>query len=113
MLILGAGGDNQAHVTRPRTAQPSLPQEPSQGVKRVNSQLETITEKVQEEGAFAKSQGFKAGGFDIEASHSFSMRNFGKEKPSVQFLESIKAEGDGGKESAMSNYSRIRDESAH
>ena len=55
-----------------------------------------------------------AGHFDIEASHSFSLRNYGKEKMSAQFMESLKGETDGipgGKESALSNYSRIQAES--
>lgn len=57
------------------------------------------------------SQAVHAGGFDIEASHSFSLRNYGKEKMSAQFIESFRGgmEGgpDAGKESAMSNYSKI------
>ena len=44
VLTLGAGGDNQAHVTRPRTAKPGAVSV-SNTLKRVNSQLETITEK--------------------------------------------------------------------
>jgi len=44
VLTLGAGGDNQAHVTRPRTAKPGAVNV-SNTLKRVNSQLETITEK--------------------------------------------------------------------
>ena len=44
VLTLGAGGDNQSHVTRPQTAKPA--NLPSQGtLKRIDSHLETITEK--------------------------------------------------------------------
>ena len=58
------------------------------------------------------SQGQHAGGFDIEASHSFSLRNYNKEKLSHPYLESMRgAEGDGGKESALSNYSKMQAES--
>ena len=78
-------------------------------MKRVNSQLETINEKQPvEEGVAAMSQGLQAGAFDIEASHSFSLRNYGKEK--MLMMESLKNgydAVDGGKESAMSNYSKI------
>ena len=56
----------------------------------------------------AQSHGFHVQGFDIEASHSFSLRNYGKEKMSAQqLMESLKAAEDGGKESALSNYSKI------
>ena len=86
VLTLAAGGDNQAHVTRPRTAS-------VQGIKnnllikRVNSQLETITENGgAEEDNIAVSQGQQPhilhGQFDIEASHSFSLRTYGKDKAS-------------------------------
>ena len=82
-------------------------------MKRVNSQLETINEKQPvEEGVIAMSQGLHAGAFDIEASHSFSLRNYGKEK--MQLMESLRNGfdgADGGKESAMSNYSKIQAES--
>ena len=54
VLTLGTGGDNQAHVTRPRTATGS--NQASDTLKRVNSQLETILEKNQaEEDAVAMS----------------------------------------------------------
>ena len=85
VLTLAAGGDNQSHVTRPRTAN-------VQGIKnnllikRVNSQLETITENgMAEEDNIAVSQGQQQmlhGQFDIEASHSFSLRTYGKDKAS-------------------------------
>ena len=53
VLTLGAGGDNQSHVTRPKTAKPG-PNSVSNTLKRVNSQLETITEKQPaEEGVIA------------------------------------------------------------
>ena len=54
------------------------------------------------------------GHFDIEASHSFSLRNYGKDKASLQILESLgRGELEAGKGSAMSNYSRIVAESQH
>ena len=56
ILTLGAGFDNQNHVTRPRTAQ--IFKQTSNTLKRVTSQLETITEKGNnEEDAVAMSQG--------------------------------------------------------
>ena len=63
------------------------------------------------------SQALQSGTFDIEASHSFSMRNFGKHERSNAALavlnESHKAANglESGKESSMSNYSRIQAES--
>lgn len=71
-------------------------------MKRVNSQLETIAEKnPAEEDAVAMSQGHQIGKFDIEASHSFSLRNYGKDKSSVQLVESLKDNPDmNGRESS-------------
>jgi hypothetical protein len=73
-----------------------------------HQQLETITEKnAAEEGIIVMSQRLEQSGFDIEASHSFTLRNFGKEKQSNPYQDSLRMENDGGKESAMSNYSKI------
>lgn len=98
-------------MTRPKTA--SSVKQASNTLKRVNSQLETITENnAAEEDAIAISQGHHhIGKFEVDASHSFSLRNYGKDKQSAQLLDSLKIEGEGGKESAMSNYSRIQAES--
>ena len=90
-------------------------------MKRVNSQLETITENgLAEEDNVAVSQGQQQmlhGQFDIEASHSFSLRTYGKDKASAQLIESLRQEGGGadvtGKDSVMSNYSRIQADSQH
>ena len=113
VLTLGAGGDNQSHVTRPRTAKVGTANV-SNTLKRVNSQLETITEQQPaEEGLIAQSHGFNAQGFDIEASHSFSLRNYGKDKMSAQLIESLKEGADGGKESQLSNYSKIHADSVN
>ena len=57
------------------------------------------------------SQRLEQSGFDIEASHSFTLRNFGKEKQSNPYQDSLRMENEGGKESAMSNYSKIQAES--
>ncbi len=106
VLTLGTGGDNQAHVTRPRTAKAGQPSDSNRKLKSVTNQLETITEKAQaEEGIAVLSQ--RLDGFDIEGSHSFTLRNFGKERQSNPYMESMKADLEGGKESGMSNYSKI------
>lgn len=77
-------------------------------MKGVNSQLETITEKQPgEEDAIATSQQVGTFSLDIEASHSFSLRNFGKDKVSAQKIDSIKKELEDGKGSTLSNYSKI------
>ena len=123
VLTFGAGGDNQAHVVRPRTAQVKQQRQSSNpsddnSMKRVNSflkynELETITEKQPaEEDALAQSQKNKVyGKFDIEASHSFSLRNYGKDKSSIQLIESVKDNPDlMGRESSRSNYSRMQAE---
>ena len=115
MLTLGAGGDNQSHVTRPRTAKTTQ----NSNKKRADSKLETITERnpAEEEAIAGVSQAAlqsQLGTFDIEASHSFSMRNFGKyEKSSAAIVAYNDIEGGagGGKESSLSNYSRIQAES--
>ena len=116
VLTLGAGGDDQNHVTRPKTAKST--QNEAAIFKRPDSKLETITERnPAEEEAVAMSQALQSGTFDIEASHSFSMRNFGKHERSnaalAVFHESHKAANglESGKESSMSNYSRIQAES--
>ena len=54
VLTLAAGGDNQSHVTRPRTANVQNIKKQNNLLKRVNSQLETITENnIAEEDAVA------------------------------------------------------------
>ena len=48
--------------------------------------------------------------FDIEASHSFSLRTYGKDKASAHFMEGLarpEGEGPSGRDSGMSNYSKI------
>ena len=58
VLTLAAGGDNQSHVSRPKTANLGKVKTANNFLKRVNSQLETITEKnPAEEDAIAMSQG--------------------------------------------------------
>lgn len=48
----------------------------------------------------------------MEASHSFSLRTYGKDKVSQQLIESMRQDADGnGKDSGMSNYSKIKDDS--
>ena len=89
-------------------------------LKRVNSQLETITEKhPAEEDAIAMSMGQAQLGasskFDIEASHSFSLRTYGKDKASAQFIDGMRADmiGEENRDSAMSNYSKIQADTQH
>jgi len=65
-----------------------------------------------EEDAIAMSQGLQIGKFDIEASHSFSLRNYGKDKVSAALIETSKDHlPEGGRESSASNYSKIQAES--
>ena len=72
VLVLGAGGDNQSHVSRPKTA--SSMNRTSQFLAKVQKGLDTITEKYDEEAIIA-SHG-ATGKFEIESSHSFSLRNY-------------------------------------
>lgn len=55
VLTLGAGGDNQAHVARPKTA--SQVNKAKQNLHRINSQLDPIKENLPaEEDPIANSQ---------------------------------------------------------
>jgi hypothetical protein len=74
VLKFGAGGDDQSHVTRPKTAVDNS--KATRTLNRVNSELETITEKQKEEDILAASQGIELNRFEIDESHSFSLRNF-------------------------------------
>lgn len=105
-LVLGAGGDNQSHVIRPRTA--NIKQLKNK-LQRVSSGLETITER-QEEQALAMSQGGNRNMLvDIEESHSFSLRNY-SQKGSARNLENTCGRlGERlGELSGLSNYSKIK-----
>ena len=112
VLTLGAGGDDQGHVTRPRTAQVNHGRRISNATRRANLKLETITEnnKAEEEQvALSQQDNNIFNKFDIEASHSFSLRNFGKDKSSQQLIDTLKDNNAdiAGRESSQSNYSKI------
>ena len=77
-------------------------------MQNVCNQLETITEKhPAEEDAIAMSQQVGTFYLDIEASHSFSLRNYGKDKASTGKIDNVKSELEDGKGSELSNYSKI------
>jgi len=75
VLTIGTGGDEQMHVTRPKTA--SSVKQAKNTIKRVNSELETITEKHVEEDHLAASHNIEVAKFDIEESYAYSLRNVG------------------------------------
>ena len=84
VLTLGTGGDNQSHVIRPHTA--SYINRNNQVLAKARRGLDTITEK-QDEDAIMASHG-ATGKFEIESSHSFSLRNFNP-RGSVMNLDTI------------------------
>ena len=69
--------------------------------------LDTITEK-QDEDIILQTNG-ATGKFEIESSHSFSLRNFNP-RGSVMNFDSIQAQQNPGESSALSNYSKIMNE---